>query len=46
MQKILSNCQYGFQKNKSTYMPLILLQENIIKTFEKGNMDPKKPSIQ
>ena len=35
---ILSNCQYGFQKNRSTYMPLLLLQENITKAFEKGNM--------
>ena len=34
---ILSNCQYGFQKNKSTYMPLLLIQENVTKSFENGN---------
>ena len=34
---ILSNCQYGFQKGKSTYMPLLLIQENVTKSFEKGN---------
>ena len=35
---ILSNNQFGFQKNKSTYMPLLLLQENITKSFEVGNV--------
>ena len=35
---ILSSCQFGFQKNRSTYMPMLLLQENITKSFEKGNI--------
>ena len=34
---IINNCQFGFQKNKSTYMPLLLLQENITKAFQNGN---------
>lgn len=33
---IINECQYGFQKGLSTYMPLILLQEKITKAFEKG----------
>ena len=35
---VLSASQYGFQKNKSTYMPLLLLQENITKAFENGKL--------
>ena len=35
---ILNINQYGFQKNKSTYMPLLLLQENITKSFENGKI--------
>ena len=35
---IMSSCLFGFQKNKSTYMPLILLQENITKALENGNV--------
>ena len=35
---ILNNKQFGFQKNKSTYMPLLLLQENITKSMESGNI--------
>ena len=35
---ILSSCQFGFQKNKSTLMPLLLLQENITKALENGNV--------
>ena len=35
---ILNSCQFGFQKNKSTYMPLLLLQEYITKAWENGNI--------
>ena len=28
--------QFGFQKNRSTYMPLLILQEIITKSFEEG----------
>ena len=31
---ILNTEQFGFQKNKPTYMPLLLLQENITKSME------------
>ena len=34
--EILSNCQFGFQKGLSTYMPLVLLQESVTKAFESG----------
>ena len=36
--EILSKCQFGFQKNLSTYMPLLLLQERITKSFENGKL--------
>ena len=35
---ILNTKQFGFQKNKSTYMPLLLLQENITKSIETGKL--------
>ena len=35
---VLNPKQFGFQKNKSTYMPLLLLQENITKSMENGNL--------
>ena len=35
---ILHAKQFGFQKNKSTYMPLLLLQEKITKSMENGNL--------
>ena len=34
---IINNWQFGFQKNKSTYMPLHLLQETLNKAFQNGN---------
>ena len=34
---IINQSQFGFQKGLSTYMPILLLQENITKAFEKGN---------
>ena len=34
---ILNDNQFGFQKSKSTYMPLLLLQENITKSLEDGH---------
>lgn len=33
---IIHENQFGFQKNKSTYMPLLLLQDNITRVFEDG----------
>lgn len=35
---ILCLNQYGFRKKMSTYMPLLLVQENITKAFENGKM--------
>ena len=35
---ILSNKQFGFQKSFSTFMPILLLQEEITKTFENGDV--------
>ena len=35
---ILSVCQFGFQSSLSTYMPILLLQEFVTKTLEKGNI--------
>ena len=36
--QILRKNQFGFQTSLSTYMPLLLLQEFITKSFEKGNI--------
>ena len=36
--QILSSYQFGFQKSRSTYMPLLLLQENITKSLEEGKV--------
>ena len=33
---IIHENQFGFQKNKSTYMPILLLQDIITKAFEEG----------
>lgn len=33
---IIHEHQFGFQKNKSTYMPILLLQEIVTKAFEHG----------
>ena len=29
--------QFGFQKNKSTYMPILILQDTVTKAFEEGD---------
>lgn len=34
---IIHQNQFGFQKNHSTYMPILLLQETITKSFEDSN---------
>ena len=36
--KIIHQNQFGFQKNKSTYMPILLLQDMITKAFEDGDL--------
>ena len=36
--RILSPSQFGFQRTLSTYMPVLLLQEQITKAFENGNI--------
>ena len=37
-EHILSPNQFGFQRTLSTYMPMLLLQEQITKALEKGNV--------
>ena len=34
---IIHENQFGFQKNKSTFMPILLLQESLTKAFEDGD---------
>lgn len=36
VNSIIHENQFGFQKKKSTYMPILLLQETITKAFEDG----------
>ena len=36
MNNVIHRNQFGFQKNKSTYMPLLLLQDIVTKAFEEG----------
>ena len=36
LNQIIHENQFGFQKNKSTYMPILLLQDTITKAFEEG----------
>ena len=36
INKIIHENQFGFQKNKATYMPILLLQDTITKAFEEG----------
>lgn len=33
---IIHDNQFGFQKNKATYMPILLLQDTITRVFEEG----------
>ena len=35
-QKILMEKQFGFRKNHSTYMALMILVDNLIKSLENG----------
>ena len=35
-QNIIHETQFGFQKNKSTYMPILLLHDMVTKAFEEG----------
>ena len=34
----ISNCQFGFRKNMSTYMPILLVQDKITEAFEAGKV--------
>ena len=36
LNHIIHENQFGFQKNKTTYMPLLLLQDTITRAFEEG----------
>ena len=37
-RNILSNCQFGFRRNNSTYMPIMLIQDYITKALENDDL--------